>query len=126
MSLTTKIKPSSDPGSCADPFAHRDRARRSRRRQLNEADLLPDPLTRILTEADLLRVERFGTVNIRHGYGHQFEFHIHSAVLPLGLGPCCTTVGATGPWPRILARLAPTRRGRVMNPTAQWWGQICP
>jgi len=60
-----------------DAGAHSDRARRSGRGELHEAQGVRDLMVDIGVETDLLDVERLGSVDISHGNEHQFEFPIH-------------------------------------------------
>src|SRR4029077_13735839 len=54
-----------------------DRARRTRRRQLHEAQILVDPLIVIGVEADLVDIKRLGPVDGRYRHRHQFNLPVH-------------------------------------------------
>src|SRR5688572_832675 len=54
-----------------------DRAGRPGRRELDEPDLIADPMVMVRMEADLLGVERLRPVHVRDGNLHQFEPPVH-------------------------------------------------
>src|ERR1700730_5069899 len=54
-----------------------DRARRTRRRQLDEAQILVDLLIVIGVEADLVDIKRLGPVDGRYRHRHQFNLPVH-------------------------------------------------
>jgi hypothetical protein len=64
-----------------DAYSHHYRACRSRRGELDEAQLLVDLVIVVQPEADLIDVERFGAVDIDHGQWNEFEFHVHASNL---------------------------------------------
>ena len=59
------------------PTPEDDRAGRSRRRQLHEAQVLVDDDVVIGIEADLVDVEGLGALDVGHRHAHEFELHIH-------------------------------------------------
>src|SRR5215208_1792710 len=66
-----------------EALADRDRARRSRRRQLNETNLVADGVVVVRVESDLLCVERLRPVDVADGPGDQFELPIHALIIAL-------------------------------------------
>jgi hypothetical protein len=54
-----------------------DRARRPRRCQLDEAELVADPVVVIRVEADLVDVERLRPIDVRHGDCDELELPVH-------------------------------------------------
>ena len=60
-----------------EPVADGDRAGRSGRGQLDEAELIVDLVVVVGVEADLVRVERLGAVDIGDRDRHQLELPIH-------------------------------------------------
>jgi MFS transporter, MHS family, shikimate and dehydroshikimate transport protein len=60
-----------------DPGPYRYRAGRPGRRQLNEANLVADPVVVVRVEAGLVGVEGLRPVHVRYGYRHQFDLPIH-------------------------------------------------
>ena len=59
------------------PTPEHDRAGRSGRRQLHEAQVLVDDDVVIGVEADLVDVEGLGALDVGHRHAHEFELHIH-------------------------------------------------
>src|SRR5207244_8851136 len=65
-----------------ESFPQGNRAGRPRRCQLHEPDFIADRLVVVRIEADLLRIEGLGAVDVRNGDGYQFELPVHDAFLP--------------------------------------------
>src|SRR5215210_5757189 len=61
------------------PLSQMDRARRPRGGQLNEAEVVADPVVNIHREAHLLRIEVSGTINIRDRDRHDLYLPIQNA-----------------------------------------------
>src|SRR6202020_1823012 len=64
-----------------DAGSEGDRARRARRRELNEPDLFADRVVVVGVEPGLVHVERLGPVDVGYGYRHQLEFVVHDGLL---------------------------------------------
>src|SRR3954468_4467299 len=59
----------------------RDRARRARRRELDEAQLLVDSMVVVGVEADLVDIERLRPVHVGHRHRNQLELHLNYLAL---------------------------------------------
>src|SRR5438105_25622 len=72
------------------PGAKTDGAGGARRRQLHKAQTLIYLLIVISVEANLLRVEALRPVDVRHGYGYEFQFPVHALPPPYGSAEHCS------------------------------------
>ena len=62
-------------------LADGDRTRRSRRSHLHNAEVVADFVVDVEVEADLLRIEVLGPIDVRHGQDDELELPIHDCVL---------------------------------------------
>src|SRR5262245_8128288 len=64
-----------------DPDPERDRARRARRRELDDPELVAGLVVDVEPEPGLLLVEPLGAVDVRHGNEHELELVVHVSLL---------------------------------------------
>ena len=87
----------------ADPAADHDRAGRTRRGELDEAQRVGDLVVVVGSEPDLVDVERLGAIDVGHRHGHELEPEIHAQPLS------CEARGSGG----VRIPLAEARRERA-------------
>ncbi len=76
MSRTTTCSPCSDPAACL-VLHERDGAARSRRRQLDDAEVLTGAVVHVEVEAGGVGVERLRPVDVSHRDHHRLESPVH-------------------------------------------------
>lgn len=81
MSLTTRCRPSTEPGAAfVIPFPIVTEQADPGRRHLHDTDLFTGAMIHVEVEADFVGVENLGSVHIRDGKQYEFKLVFHDGV----------------------------------------------
>ena len=79
-----------------DPRPHDHGAGRSGRGELHEPQYVTDLIVVVRVEPNLFHIERLGTVDIGHRYGHELDLPVHAWQRTPGVGRSSGPVGGSG------------------------------